>query len=431
MAIAVSKFIVSQIFWVTAGRLLSRGGLLATSIILARNLDVEVFAAYSFFLLTVNMLATYSAMGLGVTANRYFVGADNMDQAKSRVIAAMVSVSTIFSLLPALGLLLLPMNWLADNLPLPAWALALGVLVFALEVVPQNALNGLEKYRQDALLSILSGGFVVGMAFYAATIQSLTLTLVGLIVGSLIRVVGCWAIVIRVIGWQNLRKGFPFARSDLFHVFGFSLPMFLISLVASTGPWAVGRVILSGSSGEYALAVYSIGLQWFALGMFLPGSVSRVSVPRLVRSIDRPSIDDPVKKHLLLGLKLSLATSGLLVVFGVLFGRQIMALYGRMYEDEILLLSVFLVIAMLAATSQMLGNLIVFSNHQWTWLKINLVFLLAMIGVAVMAMAMDYGAWAGALSLSISYFVMLALSVYSIKSEKLVQAHARMAVRKI
>jgi len=69
----------SQIFWVTVGRVFSRGSILITSILLARALSVKDFAAFSYFLLTVNMLAAYASMGLGVTVNRYFVGASNVE----------------------------------------------------------------------------------------------------------------------------------------------------------------------------------------------------------------------------------------------------------------------------------------------------------------------------------------------------------------
>jgi O-antigen/teichoic acid export membrane protein len=297
--------VAEQIVWVTAGRLLSRGSLVAASIILARTLEVQAFASFSYFLLTISMLALYASMGMGVTANRYFVGADNPDARQSRTIAAIVTISVGFSIVLTCAVMFVPEKWLVGELSIPRWAIIIGILAYSLEVVPQNAMNGLEKYRQDAFLSVLSGGFVIVMVIYASRMQNLELAMVALIGGSIIRVVGGVLVVIRAIGWRQFTGGFPFTMSDVVRTLKFSLPLFLVSLLYSAGPWLVGRIILSGDDGEHALALYAIGLQWFSLGMFLPASVSRISVPRLARSIDNPRAEDPVRNHVIFGMKLS------------------------------------------------------------------------------------------------------------------------------
>jgi hypothetical protein len=119
--------------------------------------------------------------------------------------------------------------------------------------------------------------------FYAAGAQSIELAMIALIGGSAIRVVGGAILVVHAVGWRYVASGFPFSASDAVRVFGFSLPIFLVGLLASTGPWAVGRIILGGEGCAHALALFAIGLQWFSLGMFLPASLSRVYVRRMVR----------------------------------------------------------------------------------------------------------------------------------------------------
>jgi O-antigen/teichoic acid export membrane protein len=140
-----------QVAWVTFSRVLSRGTILLATIIMARALDVQGFASFSYFVLTVSMLAAYASMGLGVTANRYFVDADKSDAVRSQTIAAMVSISVVFSVGIAAVVTLVPQNLLLGDLDIPRWAIVLGVLAFSLEIVPQNALNGLERYGQEAI----------------------------------------------------------------------------------------------------------------------------------------------------------------------------------------------------------------------------------------------------------------------------------------
>jgi O-antigen/teichoic acid export membrane protein len=411
--------VFGQVAWVTISRILSRGSLLLASIIMAKALDVQGFASFSYFVLTVNMLATYASMGLGVTANRYFVDADKPDAEQSRTIAAMVSMSVLFSVILAFAVFLVPKTVLVGDLPVPRWAMVFGVFAFSLETIPQNALNGLEKYRFDAILSVFSGGAVVGMAVYAAAIQSLELAMIGLIGGSLVRVFGGAAIVMHTVGWRKFAVGFPFSINDAIRVFSFSLPMFLGALLVSTGPWAVGRIILSGNGGSYALALFAIGLQWFSLGMFLPASISRITVPRLVRSINAPTTSDPVKKHVMLGMSLSLASSGAVALSGLLFSPQIMALYGSNYSADVWFLGAFLLVAILAAAGQMMGILIVMSNRQWAWLRINMGFLATLVLSALLFA--EQGAWAGPISYLIAYSMVLGLAILFVRSKGLMR----------
>ena len=112
---------IRQVGWVTTSRLLSRGSLVATSIILARNLDVQAFAAFSYFLLTISMLAVYASMGLGVTTNRYFVMGDNPNAQQSKTIAAIVAISVVFSIALVLVVIILPEGLLVGEFPIPRW----------------------------------------------------------------------------------------------------------------------------------------------------------------------------------------------------------------------------------------------------------------------------------------------------------------------
>jgi O-antigen/teichoic acid export membrane protein len=359
-------------------------------------------------------------MGLGVTANRYFVGADSRNAQQNKTIAAMLSISIAFSFALAFVVMLIPEKILFGDLELSRWIMVLGVLTFSLEVIPQNAMNGLERYRYDTFLSIFSGGFVLGLAGYAAAVNNLELAMFGLVGGSLIRVVGGSVIIINAMGWRNISNGFPFSKNDVVKIFNFSLPMFLVSLLASTSFWSVGRIILNVNEDPQVFALYTIGLQWFALGMFLPGSVSRISVPKLVRSIETPKIDDPVKNHVILGMKLSLTSSIAVAAFGLLFSEQILDLYGNSYSSDLWFLGGFLFVAILASATQILGILIVVSNHQWSWFKLNLLFLVTVIVAALFFV--KRGAWTGPIAFLIAYMSLLVLSIVVVKRAGLMNA---------
>ena len=69
------RVLAKNAFWALLCHVLSRGSLMLAAILLAREFETSSFAAYSYFQLTISMLATYAAMGLGVAASRFFAEA--------------------------------------------------------------------------------------------------------------------------------------------------------------------------------------------------------------------------------------------------------------------------------------------------------------------------------------------------------------------
>src|SRR5690606_31752242 len=78
-------------------------------------------------------------------------------------------------------------------------------------------------------------------------------------------------------------KKILFFRKDIFvSITKFVGPLVFITILAASSSWILGRLILK-DYGEHTFAAYSIGLQWFALALFIPGMISRVVLPRLIR----------------------------------------------------------------------------------------------------------------------------------------------------
>ncbi len=406
-----------NIAWVTTSRILSRGSIVVASMVLARTLDVRSFASFSYFLLTVSMVSAYASIGLGVAANRYFVGAANADEGKSDLIYNIFGLSVIFSLFAALIVLVIPHRLMVGTLQVPHWAIVLGVLFFSLEVVPQNGLNGLEKYYQDVILSTISAVIVVVIASIAAMSEDLNLAMLAVILGSISRFLGGSALVIRTVGYSHIMKGTINSAAHLRSIFNFSLPMFLVSLLASTGPWAVGRIIFRGSGGEHAFALYAIGLQWFSLGMFLPAAVSRISLPTLVRNFEQSRGKSIFVRQLKNGLMASVISASVVAVIGIFFSKYILLLYGKNYISQSWFVGIFLFVAIVASAAQMIGVAIVVTNNQWKWLRLNFIFVISMVVSSLYFV--DMGAISGPISFMIGYSVLTILSLFTVKKENI------------
>ena len=124
---------------------------------------------------------------------------------------------------------------------------------------------------------------------------------------------------------------------------------------------------MSGPGGEYAFALFSIGVQWFALALMLPGVFSKVLLPRLVRvvSVDAVSSRVLVKDVLLM----TLVSASVVALVGAFLGPWLIGFYGTTYQENSLLIVVYLIAAVLTAPAIALGNAFVAHSLQWFWLQ--------------------------------------------------------------
>lgn len=404
-----AKILAKSAFWVLANHVLSRGSVMLSSLLLARAFEVSEFASYAYFQLTVTMFAAYAAMGMGVAANRFFAGLKVKNHSgDDGLIAALITISVLLSVAGFALLIIIPFPGLTDNPIVPRELIAFGVLVTSLNAVPAGAVFGLEKYKQSASIAFLMAVALLGWTLVAIDNRRLDLAIYGLIGAATIELFGQVAIVLVSLGWRRIINAFPFNLTAFVRVFSLAGPMFLSSILSSTGVWVVGRFILGGASGEYAFALFSLGLQWFSLGLVLPGIVSRVLIPRLVACVDAKAGHDSIRQDVKASLYITnFCTVGACLVAGVL-GDMVLQVYGEKYKAHGLLLFLYLIPSVLAANCAIFGNIIIVANHQWRWLGLSSAWFAVLCIAAYLCR--DLGAWGGSIALTSAYAVMLGLA---------------------
>lgn len=371
--------------------MLARGSLVLASIILARQLDTADFAAYGYFQLTVAMLAAYAALGMGVAASRLFAEANDGRSRSNPPLGTLWVLSALTGVLLSSVVALIPFSEFSGAPQIPQWLLALGVFSVALGVVPGGAILGLEQYRQASVISLLSASILVGGVVLAAKEKSAVLGMIVLVASSLVQSAGSAILVLRKVGWPELTLSTNFRRSDFAQVFWLSAPMFAVSLLAASGSWLVGRIILAGPAEEHGFALYTIGLQWFALALFIPGMISRVLLPVFVKSRLRPASDD-AKNLVRRGAMITLGAAVCIALLGSAASPWIAGIYGASYQAEAWALASFLLAAIPSAPANTVGNAIIAGDGQRAWLLISLVAFLVLIVSAKLL------AWQGALA---------------------------------
>jgi O-antigen/teichoic acid export membrane protein len=194
--------------------------------------------------------------------------------------------------------------------------------------------------------------------------------------------------------------------------------MFFVTLISASGTWLLGRMILRGSGGEHAFALYVIGLQWFSLGLLLPGMFSRVILPRLVRSTSSAVSAVASKRLVIQGSVMATATAIMMALFGVLFGPWLLMIYGASYQADRWFIAAFLGAAILSAPANTVGNAIVASNGQKTWLILTILWFLVLLVTG--AVAAPLGALSGAVAQAAAAAMLTILAISSARSKKLI-----------
>jgi len=406
--------------WSLIAHLLGRGSLVVASILLARTLKTSSFAAYSYFQLTASMLAAYSALGLGVTASRFFAETGHVSEDRAPPVGTLWALSALAGLILALAIMSLPDEWVDGGLEFPRWLLSLGVFVMGLGVVPAGGILGLERYREATVTAAVAAGVVVLGSFIAGTVGSAVWAMWSFVLGSLVQAAGNALVVVRAVHIRRLLALTRFGKLELRRIVEFAGPMTAVTLLSASGAWTVGRMILSGTSGEQGFALYVIGLQWFSLTLLLPGMISRVVLPRLVRGRLESTVGTPHRESALVrhGAYMTLAAAMATFVIGAILSPWLWSLYAVDYAPGAWLIIAFMAAAIPAAPANTLGNAILVDDGQMEWLLITGAWFIGLI--LLTSASASLGVWSGAIAHGFAYLLMILLVAKTTRRRNLI-----------
>lgn len=399
-----------------AGQMVEKGTIFVTTIILARNFSISDYAAYSYFVLTTAMLAAYSVLGLGATASRYFSNFDSNDEKQMERVVPLLFISALLSIAASIVTFILPSEIVMGSFELPTWVIPLGVFFYSFSVVPVNALAAMEKFGELFLISVIESLFLIFLVILAIKNENLLFALWGIIGAAMVRTLLSLILLGNFLGFISIMRNIKLNHEKLLAIFSFSFPMFLISLLTACTAWVVGRIIAGGEGGEKAFALFTIGLQWFSITMFIPGIVSRVTFPRIVRSFENPKSKYDLRNTLIVARALSAGPLLFFCLVMLFIAPQITEIYGEKYHLDASLLLAFILAAVFSAMAQVGGNLIIISFRQWTWLKLHSFQFVILFFTSYTLR--DFGAYAGALAYLSGTFVLFVGSLFVMKTKR-------------
>jgi O-antigen/teichoic acid export membrane protein len=394
-------------FWSVFGAVISRGFLLATSVVCAWSMGKEGFGALGMIQSTAGMFGVFAGLGLGITATKYVSEFRRQDPTKAGRILALSAFAAFIWGSVITGLLILLAPFLAEHVlaaPQLAKPLAIGSgLVFfgAINGAQTGALAGFEAFKSIARVNIFAGvaSFpLIVLGVWRGGLQ-------GAIWGSVAALGINWALNNRALRREcaNAAISYQFAgwRRELGILHRFSLPAFLGSILVVSAIWACNALLARQPQGYAELGLYAAADKWRVAIVFVPTYVFAMVVP-VLSNLHGESDGAGFRTVFRATLQLN-ASLALLAAIGVAaFAAPIMAVYGKSFRGGQPVLIVLALSAIAEVLNAILGQPLIAARQMWWRFGFDVLLFAVLVGLA-WALIPKWGALGLAASYGVAY----------------------------
>jgi len=394
-------------FWSVLGGVISRGFLLAASVVCAWFLGKEGFGALGMIQSTAGMFGIFAGLGLGITATKYVSEFRRQDPLRTGRILALSSAAAFVSgsIITVLVILLAP--YLAQHVlaaPPLAAPLAIGAgLVFfgALNGAQTGALAGFEAFQTIVRVNIYAG-----LASFPLIVLGVWRGgLRGAVWGSVAALAVNWALNNRALRRECAKANITYqlagCRRELGMLHRFSLPAFLASLLVVAGIWVCNALLARQPQGYAELGLYAAADKWRVTIVFVPTYVFAMVVPMLSNlhgEGDSAGFRKVFRANLQLNGSLALLAAAAVAVFAA----PMMAVYGKSFRGGQVVLIVLAFSAIAEVLNFTLGQPLIAAHQMWWRCAFNLILVVVLVGFAFLLIP-KWGALGFAVSSGIAY----------------------------
>jgi O-antigen/teichoic acid export membrane protein len=390
-------------FWSVAGAVISRGFLLAASVVCARLLGREGFGALGMIQSTAGMFGIFAGLGMGLTATKYVAEFRRQDPLRAgRILAFSATLSFVSGSLIAVLLILLAPFLAQHVLAAPGLAAPLAIgsgLAFfgVLNGAQTGALAGFEAFKTIAIVNVIAGVISFPLIVVGVWVAGLQ----GAIWGSVAALAVNWALnnlaLRRVCAGADVSYQFSSCHRELdtFHRFG--LPAFLGSILVVSAIWVCNALLARQPQGYAELGLYAAADKWRVMIVFVPSYVFAMVVPVLSNlhgEGDGAAFQKVFRANLRLNGSLALVAAVLIAAFAA----PIMQAYGNAFRGGRVVLMVLAFAAIAEVFNAMLGQPLVAAHKMWWRFRFDLLFVVLLVGFASVLIPKR-----GALGLAASY----------------------------
>jgi O-antigen/teichoic acid export membrane protein len=366
-----------------AGQLLS----FASNVLVARILGKDAFGEFTIVTGLILTLGTFAGLGLGMTATKYVAEFRQSDLLRAgRIASSLLTLGWVSGFL-ATVVLFFSSQWVAGNillstsLTLPLVLCSPLVALNTVGGIQTALLQGMEKFKASAVVSIVRTGAVALVVVTAGSIWGLTGVLTATVFGTALTIL-LYAGLLRkecLASGIRLKQIAPFweERSILIN---YSLPALLATVVVGPANWAAAMLVARQPGGYAEVGLMAAANQWRQAAILIPQMLTSVLMPLL----SAQSAEDTKKVSFTQLLEQSQWISTLVVFPAAtitMFGADwVTALYGSGYEGAADLIVITSGTSMIIGMGTSFGAAIQARAMMWLGLAINVCYGVLLIG---------------------------------------------------
>lgn len=388
--------------WALAGQVVDRGAVFVITILFARSLTQDQFTQFGFFLLTVTTVSSFSTLGFGVSASRLFARWDAKDEQQGRAIAALWLMSAIAGAALAVASAVSNSHWHPRPQTFDYLLHVFAILAISSGIVAHGGMLGIGKFRESAKIAVAAGSLTLVVGFVASRQSSAFWAQAAVPIGYALSSGMAALFMLRTFPalWVHFRSGLmPGAIRAAALVVG---PLALVSVLATTGTWLVGRMTLGHEEdGTAQFAAFLLGLQWFGLVQLIPGMIAKAAFPALADSSRASELE---RRHVLWrSVRWSIVVAAISAALIAAGSKQLIRIYGESGISAAQLVG-FGVAAVPGACANAIGNALVAAGRSRAWLFLTIIWFVCLVALAYVLRG--YGASGIAVSLGVSGLAM-------------------------
>lgn len=386
------------------GAISQRGMMLLVTIIITAYLGAETLGGYAVVISNVLLFNGLGVLAITPVVNQTVARYQNHDELGNRL-GVLLWISLLIGL-AAFYLMCYYGGFIATNVykePLLAEALvysSLSIFFVVMNAFFYGVLSGLQKFKLVSVANVFTGlvssVFLLFGVFYLG-IEGVAFAIVG--AHGLI-FFGLLIVFIRLLIERHVEVVFFFELRYLSLITSFSLPTFLVGIAQGAVNWVCIYLIVEYSKGLSDVAVYYILNQMYSVLIFIPNICASVLLPYLTRA-GEDGVASLSKTYFIASF---LAFTFLSIMTPVIIG-----LYGEALNGMAFALIVTFFTGVIVSSKSPLEQNLMAQARGWDIFKINAVFSVAFLGLAILLLESGYGVTGLVIARMVGYFIFAAL----------------------